>query len=228
MVFQDAMTSLNPVLRVETQMTEILKAHQKLEKKTRIDLARNALVQMGISEPNKRLKSYPHQLSGGMRQRVVIAISMLNNPEILIADEPTTALDVSIQSQILYKTQNLCREMETGVLWITHDLSVVAGLADEVSVMYAGKIVEHGNVDDVIDHPLHPYTVGLIAAVPSRTLRGRRLVQIPGMQMSPINLPAGCAFRERCQRADRLCKSDPELSMPVQGHQVRCFHPHMT
>jgi peptide/nickel transport system ATP-binding protein len=173
----------------------------------------------------ERLKHYPHQFSGGMRQRVAIAISMLNSPELIIADEPTTALDVTIQAQILFEIRKLCREKGTSLIWITHDLTVISGLADQVCVMYAGKIVEQGTVDEVFDNPLHPYTVGLIGSVPSRGRHGKPLYQIPGMPPSLLNLPSGCSFRERCPRADETCKQPPEESMPIPGRLVRCFHP---
>lgn len=227
MIFQDSMTALNPVLRIDTQVIESLRAHQKIGHDEGYRRAQKALAQVGISAAEKRLKHYPHQFSGGMRQRVAIAIAMLHQPELIIADEPTTALDVTIQAQILYETQKLCREKGTALVWITHDLMVIAGLADEVCVMYAGKIVEHGTVDDVLDRPLHPYTVGLIGSVPSRNRRGKPLFQIPGMTPSLLNLPTGCAFRERCHRADEICKQNPEEAMPLPGRQVRCFHPHL-
>lgn len=227
MIFQDSMTALNPVLRIDTQIIETLRAHSDIDDRAAHRQAVGALVHVGIPSPEIRLKSYPHQFSGGMRQRVAIAIAMLNGPSILIADEPTTALDVTIQAQILFETQKMLREKETSLIWITHDLSVVAGLADEICVMYAGRIVEHGIVDEVIDRPLHPYTVGLIGSVPSRNRRGKPLYQIPGMTPSLLNLPVGCAFRERCSRADAFCLEPPEVSEPVPGRRVRCFHPHL-
>jgi peptide/nickel transport system ATP-binding protein len=162
-----------------------------------------------------------------MRQRVAIAIALLNEPDLIIADEPTTALDVTIQGQILFEMQKLARESGTALIWITHDLSVIAGLADEICVMYAGRIVERGSVDQVLDAALHPYTHGLIDSVPSRSRRGEPLRQIPGMTPSLLNLAPGCAFRERCARADRACADDPALSSPVEGRLVRCFHPLM-
>ena len=159
--------------------------------------------QVGIPSPEERLKTYPHQLSGGMRQRVAIAIAFLNKPDLIIADEPTTALDVTIQAQIIHEAQTLCRKTGTALIWITHDLAVVAGLADHICVMYAGRIVEEGKADDIIDRPLHPYTIGLIGSVPSHNKRGQRLYQIPGMTPSLLNLPVGCAFRTRCKFDDR-------------------------
>lgn len=226
MIFQDPMMTLNPVLRIDTQMIEAIQAHQNVSRKQALVRARDVLVRVGIASPDERLKSYPHQFSGGMRQRVAIAIALLNEPDLIIADEPTTALDVTIQAQILYETQKLCAETGTALIWITHDLTVVAGLADHIAVMYAGKLVEQGAVDDVLDRPLHPYTHGLIGSVPGRNRRGQTLQQIPGMTPSLLNLPAGCAFRTRCPRADERCHSEPELQSLADQRQVRCFHPH--
>jgi peptide/nickel transport system ATP-binding protein len=224
MVFQDPMMTLNPVLRVDTQMVEAVRAHQDLDSKQALDLARRALERVGIPSPESRLRSYPHQFSGGMRQRVAIAIALLNRPKLIIADEPTTALDVTIQAQILYEAQKLCRESGTALIWITHDLSVVAGLADRICVMYAGRIVEQGSVDQVLDAPLHPYTHGLIGSVPSRNRRGAPLAQIPGMTPALVNLPPGCAFRNRCPRAQPRCQEFPELQQR-NDRLVRCFYP---
>jgi peptide/nickel transport system ATP-binding protein len=228
MIFQDPMMTLNPVLRIETQMTEAIRAHHPdvalTEARAR---ARDALAQVGIPAAEERLAAYPHQFSGGMRQRVAIAIALLNRPALLIADEPTTALDVTIQAQILYEVQKLCRETGTALIWISHDLAVVGGLADTVAVMYAGRIVEQGGVDDVLDRPLHPYTRGLIGSVPSRNRRGEPLHQIPGMSPSPLRLPEGCSFRSRCPRADALCIAMPELEPMLSRHLARCVHPHL-
>jgi peptide/nickel transport system ATP-binding protein len=160
-----------------------------------------------------------------MRQRVAIAIALLNRVELIIADEPTTALDVTIQGQILFEMQRLARETGTALVWITHDLSVVASLADEVCVMYAGRIVERGGVDDVLDRPAHPYTAGLIGSVPSRNQRGRPLQQIPGVMPSLLALPTGCSFRPRCAYADGACTEDPPLHDFAGGRQARCAHP---
>jgi peptide/nickel transport system ATP-binding protein len=224
MVFQDPMMTLNPVLRIDTQMVEAVRAHQDVDAGTALNIAREALGRVGIPSPESRLRSYPHQFSGGMRQRVAIAIALLNRPKLIIADEPTTALDVTIQAQILYEAQKLCRESGTALIWITHDLSVVAGLADRICVMYAGRIVEQGTVDEVLDAPLHPYTHGLIGSVPSRNRRGAPLAQIPGMTPALINLPPGCAFRNRCPRAAAACTAEPQLQ-PRDGRLVRCFYP---
>jgi peptide/nickel transport system ATP-binding protein len=226
MVFQDPMMTLNPVLRVDTQMIEAIQAHEKVDDETARQRARDALALVGIPSPEERLKSYPHQFSGGMRQRVAIAIAMINRPDLIIADEPTTALDVTIQAQILYEVQKLCRESGTAMIWITHDLTVVAGLADHICVMYAGNIVERGGIDEVLDRPLHPYTRGLIGSVPSRNRESKRLYQIPGMTPSLLNVPEGCRFRARCPRADNLCAAMPALEELSAGHSARCFHPH--
>jgi peptide/nickel transport system ATP-binding protein len=224
MVFQDPMMTLNPVLRIDTQMVEAVQAHQDLSRENALKVAKQALERVGIPSPESRLRSYPHQFSGGMRQRVAIAIALLNKPKLIIADEPTTALDVTIQAQILYEAQKLCRESGTALIWITHDLSVVAGLADRICVMYAGRIVEQGSVDEVLDAPLHPYTHGLIGSVPSRNRRGTPLAQIPGMTPALVNLPPGCAFRNRCSRAQQRCAEFPELQNR-NGRLVRCFYP---
>ena len=228
MIFQDPMMTLNPVLRIETQMTEAIRAHHPEVSQTAARVrARDALAQTGIPDAEARLAAYPHQFSGGMRQRVAIAIALLNRPALLIADEPTTALDVTIQAQILYEVQKLCREIGTALVWITHDLAVVGGLADTVAVMYAGRIVEQGPVDAVLDRPLHPYSVGLIGSVPSRNRRGERLQQIPGMAPPPLGLPEGCSFRTRCPRADARCAQMPALEPLLPGHLARCVHPHL-
>ena len=227
MVFQDPMMTLNPVLRIDTQIVEAIHAHEKVSRAEGLRRARDALGQVGIPSPEARLKAYPHQFSGGMRQRVAIAIALLHRPALIIADEPTTALDVTIQGQILFEVQKLCRQSGTAMMWITHDLAVVAGLADHISVMYAGRIVEQGTVDQVLDNPLHPYTHGLIGSVPSQNTRGQRLLQIPGMTPSMLNLPVGCAFHTRCPRADDACLEQPDMTTPEAGRNVRCFHPHV-
>ncbi len=225
MVFQDPMMTLNPVLRIDTQMIEAVQAHETVSTAAARARSRNALGLVGIPSPDERLRAYPHQFSGGMRQRVAIAIALLHRPELILADEPTTALDVTIQAQILAEVQGLARDLGTALVWITHDLSVIAGLADHVAVMYAGRIVEKGSVDAVLDHPLHPYTAGLIGSVPSRTPRGERLPGIPGMTPSVLNLPVGCAFRTRCARATAVCETDPPEFPAEPGRAHRCFHP---
>ena len=225
-IFQDPMMTLNPVLRVDTQMIEAVQAHQKVSKRAARARARDALAAVGIPSPEERLDAYPHQFSGGMRQRVAIATALLNEPDLIIADEPTTALDVTIQAQILYEVQKLSTETGTALIWITHDLTVVSGLADRVAVMYAGKIVEMGPTDAILDAPRHPYTVGLIGSVPSHNKRGVPLNQISGMTPSMTSLPQGCSFRPRCPRASDVCRAMPELA-PVAGALARCHHPHV-
>jgi peptide/nickel transport system ATP-binding protein len=224
-IFQDPMMTLNPVLRIDTQMIEAVRAHVRVSWRDARIRARDALGMVGIPSPDERLDSYPHQFSGGMRQRVAIAIALLHRPDLLIADEPTTALDVTIQAQILSEVQRLCSTQGTALIWITHDLSVVSGLADDIAVMYAGRIVETGAASNVLDVPLHPYTQGLIGSVPSRNRRGERLRQIPGMTPSLLNLPAGCPFRTRCERATAACDADPVSTEIRPGHTLRCFHP---
>lgn len=221
--------TLNPVLRIDTQMIETVLAHDKsVNKQTARQRARDALGQVGIPAAEERLKAYPHQFSGGMRQRVAIAIALLNKPDLIIADEPTTALDVTIQGQILFEAQKLCRETGTAMIWITHDLAVVAGLADKISVMYAGRIVEQGGLDDVLDRPVHPYTIGLLGSVPGHNTRGQRLHQIPGMTPSLLNLPTGCSFYERCENPTVECKQQAiEITQPVPGRNVRCCNPQL-
>jgi peptide/nickel transport system ATP-binding protein len=221
MIFQDPMMTLNPVLRIDTQMIETIQAHARVSTAEARARARDALGQVGIPSPDERLRAYPHQFSGGMRQRVAIAIALLNNPALIIADEPTTALDVTIQAQILAVVQKLARERGVSLLWITHDLTVVAGLADRVAVMYAGRIVEAGPVDAVLDQPLHPYTAGLIGSVPSRNQRGHKLRQIPGMTPSPLDRPDGCAFRTRCAHATAACEAEPPLRHPAADRDLR-------
>ncbi len=225
MIFQDPMMTLNPVLRIDTQMMEAIRAHERVSRKVARDRSIQALAQVGIPSPKERIKAYPHQFSGGMRQRVAIAIGLLNNPDLIIADEPTTALDVTIQAQILSEMQKLCRRTDMALMWITHDLTVIAGLAHRVAVMYAGIIIEEGPVQQVLDAPLHPYTEGLIGSVPSRNKRGERLYQIPGMTPPLINLPRGCPFRMRCPRTSEACLEMPAVSVSGDGRKVRCFHP---
>jgi len=225
MIFQDPMMTLNPVLRIDTQMVEAVLAHQRVSRAAALEMSRDALARVGIASPDERLRAYPHQFSGGMRQRVAIAIAILNRPDLIIADEPTTALDVTVQGQILSQMQALCRESGTGLIWITHDLSVVAGLADDISVMYAGRVVESGPVDDVLDHPMHPYTRGLLDSVPSHNTPGRPLAQIRGMTPSLLGLGEGCAFRTRCTRVVDGCSATPVSRTPATGRSLRCVNP---
>ncbi|CAM4391563.1 ABC transporter ATP-binding protein [Bordetella muralis] len=225
MVFQDPMMTLNPVLRVGVQLMETLHAHEKISRHEARARARDALGMVGIPSPEERLEAYPHEFSGGMRQRVAIAIALLHRPDLIIADEPTTALDVTIQAQIISEFQKLTEQQGTAVIWITHDLAIVSSLADRIAVMYGGRIVETGDVFSVLETPSHPYTRGLIRSVPSENNQGRRLAQIPGVTPSLANMPEGCAFRTRCERASDACRQQPEAS-GTELRYYRCFHPY--
>ena len=199
MIFQDPMSSLHPFYRIGDQLTEAINAHQKVSKTDARDRAIEMLHKVGIPLPAKRFDDYPHQFSGGMRQRVMIAMALINSPSLLIADEPTTALDVTVQAQIIELISQLQREFDTAVILITHDLGIVADVADEVAVMYGARVVEHGAVDDIFYHPQMPYTLGLLASVPRLTqVRSDRLDPIPGNPPSPLRLPTGCVFQPRC------------------------------
>ena len=228
MIFQDPMMTLNPVLRIDTQMIEACRAHNAMSRCAALERCRQVLAMVGIASPDERLASYPHHFSGGMRQRVAIAIAMLHQPDLIIADEPTTALDVTIQAQILAEMQKLCAETGTALLWISHDLAVVSALADRIAVMYAGRIVEQGTAREVIEAPLHPYTRALIDSVPSRNRRGEPLRQVLGMAPSIFDLPKGCAFRPRCPRSDGACLNAPFEIEHRPGRSARCFHPHLS
>jgi peptide/nickel transport system ATP-binding protein len=225
MIFQDPMMTLNPVLRIDTQMIEAITAHESVSREEARQRARDALGKVGIPSPDERLMSYPHQFSGGMRQRVAIAIALLHRPSVIVCDEPTTALDVTIQSQILAEMQKLCADTGAALVWVTHDLTVVAGLANRVAVMYAGRIVELGGVDDVLDAPIHPYTDGLLGSVPSRGRRGEPLKQIPGAAPSLARLPEGCAFRPRCGFESDKCCEQPAPTEYLGGRMARCCNP---
>jgi peptide/nickel transport system ATP-binding protein len=218
------MMTLNPVLSIGTQMALAVRAHDKVSKRAALARACEALTRVGIPSAEARLRNFPHQLSGGMRQRVAIAIALLHRPALVVADEPTTALDVSIQAQILHEVKRIARESGTALIWITHDLAVVSGLADEICVMYAGRIVERGPAAAVLGRPRHPYTRGLIDSVPATAAPGQDLRQIPGSTPSLVDLPPGCAFRTRCERADTVCAGMPEL-LGVGAQAARCHHP---
>ncbi len=226
MIFQDPMMTLNPVLKISTQMIEAITTHDRsVSKQVARERCRDALALVGIPAPEERLDAYPHQLSGGMRQRVAIAIALLNRPEVIIADEPTTALDVTTQSQILYEVEKICRISGTAMVWVTHDLSVVANLAHTVTVMYAGRIVESGPVEQILQNPLHPYTRGLIDSVPEIDARQGKLKPIPGMAPRLVALPKGCKFAPRCSRRVEACEVEPELFQHSDQRHVRCIRP---
>ncbi|MGY6411135.1 MAG: ABC transporter ATP-binding protein [Alkalilacustris sp.] len=224
MVFQDPMMTLNPVLRVGDQMARAVRAHDHVSRRAALDRAEAALRTVGIPAARERLSAYPHQLSGGMRQRVAIAIALLHSPAVLIADEPTTALDVSIQGQILAEVRRLADDLGTAIVWITHDLAVVSSLADDICVMYAGRIVERGPAERVLAAPVHPYTRGLLDSVPAGHPPGEPLPQIPGSTPQLADLPAGCPFRPRCARATEICATEPPLRGTAH-HTVHCHHP---
>ena len=224
MVFQDPMSTLNAVLTVFAQMRLAMLAHGKPSKAEMQQRAVQALAKVGIPDPERRLGAYPHELSGGMRQRVAIAIAFLNQPGLVICDEPTTALDVSIQAQILVEMKSLVREAGVSLVWISHDLATVSVLASRLLVMYAGRLIEEGPTDAVLRRPQHPYTQGLIDSLPSRAAPGRDLVQIPGSTPSLAALPSGCAFRERCSRASAACLAAPARTV-AGARSWRCHHP---
>ena len=224
MVFQDPMSTLNPVLSVFNQMQLAMRAHGQPDAAQMRARALSALGKVGIPDPERRLDAYPHELSGGMRQRVAIAIAFLNNPALVICDEPTTALDVSIQAQILVEMKTLVREAGVSLVWISHDLATVSVLASRLLVMYAGRLIEEGPTADVLRRPRHPYTQGLIDSLPSRAVPGRDLVQIPGATPSLTSLPSGCAFRERCAHATELCGTAPAQTIE-NARTWRCHHP---
>ena len=225
MIFQEPMTSLNPVLTIGRQITESLELHLKMDKKAARNRALELLDMVGIPDPEPRLKQYPHQFSGGMRQRVMIAIAMSCNPRLLLADEPTTALDVTIQAQILELIKDLSTKHGTAVIIITHNLGVVARYADRVNVMYAGKLIERGTALDIYENPHHPYTQGLLNSVPRLDEdRKQRLESIDGMPPDLMDLPTGCAFQPRCKLAVARCLEEVPPLMPVSdGHTAACW-----
>ena len=224
MIFQDPMTSLNPVLTVGRQIAETVQLHQKVGRKEALQRAMEMLKLVQIAEPERRANEYPHQLSGGMRQRVMIALALACNPEVLIADEPTTALDVTIQAQILDLIKRLQKELGMGVVMITHDLGVVAESCDRVVVMYAGKKVEEADVIDLFDRPLHPYTRALMASMPAMNTASTRLTEIPGLVPAAHELGRGCAFAARCSQARERCRAEtPRLTQQGGDHVVACF-----
>lgn len=224
MIFQEPMTSLNPVYKIKDQLTESIMLHMKLSKKEALERAVEMLKLVGIPSARERADEYPHQMSGGMRQRVMIAMALACNPELLIADEPTTALDVTIQAQILELLGEMREKFHMAVLLITHDLGVVSETADRVVVMYCGKVMENAKVEEIFKNPLHPYTIGLLNSIPSlEDDSGEPLYMIKGMVPNPLRMPPGCPFSDRCEKCMERCKQEmPELT-DIDGHKVRCF-----
>ncbi|MDX9784644.1 MAG: ABC transporter ATP-binding protein [Spirochaetia bacterium] len=220
MIFQDPMTALNPVLTVGEQIAETVLRHEGVGKEAAWKTAETMLETVGI--PSDRAKEYPHQFSGGMKQRVVIALALACNPKLLLADEPTTALDVTIQAQVLDLMRKLIKEQGTSVLFITHSLGLVAENCDEVATMYAGEIVEFGSVKQLFGNPLHPYTKGLFGSLPDLSAVSERLKPIPGLMPDPTNLPKGCFFSPRCPFATEICHTKHPVDIDVEGHMVKC------
>lgn len=225
MIFQEPMTSLNPVYTIGKQVVEAICQHQKdISKEEAKQIAIDTFRKIGIPEPEKRFNAYPHQLSGGLRQRVMIGMALVCNPELMIADEPTTALDVTIEAQILYLMKELQKEKGTSIIMITHNLGVVAESCDYVYVMYAGKIMEQANVYDIFEKPTHPYTYGLLNSIPKVTYTKDHLFTIRGLVPNLLSLPKGCRFCTRCDQAMKICEEfEPDLYDLGDGHKVRCF-----
>jgi len=225
MIFQDPMMTLNPVLTIRTQMVETVLAHENVSKAEAIEIALEKLRKVHMPSPEKRLHQYPHEFSGGMRQRIVVAIALLTNPALIIADEPTTALDVTIQAEIMDLLQELCESDNMGLILITHDLAVVSQVTERIAVMYAGKIVEHGSTRTVINNPAHPYTKGLIKALPGSLQPGSRLNQIPGMMPTLTDIPPGCAFHPRCDISGAICEKEvPKLLNKLDFKSMAACH----
>jgi oligopeptide transport system ATP-binding protein len=225
MIFQDPMTSLNPVLTIGSQIYESLELHLRCDRKTAKELATTMLTKVGLPDAKQRLKSYPHELSGGMRQRVMIAIALVCSPQLIIADEPTTALDVTVQAQIIDIVQDLRSQFGTAMIWITHDLGVIAGLADRVLVMYGGKIVEQAAVRDLYAKPSHPYTQGLLKSIPRPDQKGSDLDPIQGTPPNLFSPPTGCTFAPRCPYAfDRCLREVPPLIQVGDDHRAACWY----
>lgn len=222
MIFQDPMTSLNPVITVGDQIAEVIQLHEKIDQKKAMEKAKEMLEMVGI--PGDRASEYPHQFSGGMKQRVIIAMALVCNPHLLIADEPTTALDVTIQAQVLDLMQKLREKYGTSMLMITHDLGIVAEVCDDVSIMYAGRIVEHGTLEDIFNNTSHPYTEGLFGSLPNIEDRTAELKPIPGLMPDPTNLPSGCVFHPRCKYCKEICKSRVPVTTKLSDtHIVACL-----
>ena len=223
MIFQEPMTSLNPVYTVGKQVSEAIILHQHVSKEEAKKMAIDIFEQVGIPEPEKRFKSYPHQLSGGLRQRVMIGMAMVCKPDLMIADEPTTALDVTIEAQILHLMREMQQKSGASIIMITHNLGVVAELCDEVYVMYAGKVMEHAEIHELFENPCHPYTYGLLNSIPDTQGTKERLYTIKGMVPNLLKLPQGCRFCPRCDKAMKICMTtQPELQTVADGHEVCC------
>lgn len=224
MIFQEPMTSLNPVYRIGDQIVEAIRTHEKVSKKDALTRAIDLLRKVGIPSPEARVRDYPHQMSGGMRQRVMIAMALACNPKLLIADEPTTALDVTIQAQILDLLRNLKDQINSSIMFITHDLGVIAEMADYVVVMYAGRIVEQGTAEEIFAHPAHPYTIGLMASKPVVGRQVEKLYSIPGKVPNPINMPNYCYFKDRCEMCVNGCEGDYPCEVSISPtHKVSCY-----
>lgn len=224
MIFQEPMTALNPVFKIGFQIAEILEIHKNIKRIDSKDICIELLKKVGLPRPEKVVDEYPHQLSGGMRQRVMIAMALSCNPKLLIADEPTTALDVTVQAQVLELMKELKNEFDTSIMFITHDLGVIAEMADDVIVMYSGKVVEETNCETIFDNPLHPYTRALLNSRPERIKPGDKPICIPGMVPSPYDLPKGCLFAPRCCQARDICKEKMAELIEVElNHKVRCW-----
>lgn len=219
MIFQDPMMTLNPVLTIGTQMTETVHAHLNVSKKEAMDIALDRLKKVYIPSPEKRLFQYPHECSGGMRQRIVVAIALLTDPALIIADEPTTALDVTIQAGIMDLLTELCETEDMGLILITHNLAVVSQVTEKIAVMYAGKIIETGPTEAIIKNPRHPYTKGLIGSLPGGQKMGKRLTQIRGMMPTLTDIPEGCAFHPRCDIGEQICRETTPLLKGVDGEK---------
>ncbi len=221
MIFQDPMTSLNPVMTIGDQIAEMIELHSTDKNKKEISVKVDELLEV-VGIPATRKAEYPHQFSGGMRQRVVIAIALACNPTLLIADEPTTALDVTIQAQVLEMMEDLKTRLNTSMLLITHDLGVVAAMCDSVAVMYAGRIIEYGTVEQIFDSPRHPYTIGLLNAIPNLENKSHRLIPIEGLMPNPALLPIGCSFHPRCKKCMEICRRQNPINFDDAGHRVAC------